>query len=218
MTALTPQQTDEQPETTDDAAPATPLRALRDLVSMALIVIVVFFGVRVFFQPYQVDGASMTPALTSGERLFVNRTAYSHVTMPGIGEFAPFDEPQRGDIIVLESDVTRRDAPYIKRIIGLPGETVTFAEGLVFIDGEPLVEEYIDGAITGCPTSRPCGGSVPEGHVFVLGDNRTDSEDSRLFGPVPMSDIVGKAFFSNWPYEQIGPIPHPDYGELDLES
>ncbi len=52
----------------------------------------------------------------------------------------------------------------------------------------------------------------------MLGDNRTNSEDSRLFGAVPMSDIIGKAFFTNWPYEDFGPIPHPDYGELDLES
>jgi signal peptidase I len=188
----------------------------RDILTMALVVVVVVAGVRLFFQPYEVDGASMAPELASGERLFVNRTAYSTIWLPGLGEVHPFDAPQRGDIVVLESDLTRRDAPYIKRIIALPGETIAFSEGLVFIDGEPLVEDYIAGAITACRGSSECGMTIPEGHVFVLGDNRLDSEDSRSFGPVPMADIVGKAFFSNWPSGEIGPIAHPDYGEFDL--
>lgn len=209
------------PEPVSPPPPRLAARAtsfLKDIVTMLLIVVVVFGVVRLFFQPYQVDGASMAPELASGERLFVNRSAYASLWLPGVGEVHPFDGPRRGDIIVLESDLTRRDAPYIKRIIALPGETISFSEGLVFIDGEPLVEDYIGGAITACRGPLDCGTTVPEGHVFVLGDNRLDSEDSRSFGSVPMEDIVGKAFFSNWPYEEIGPIPHPDYGEFDLSS
>jgi signal peptidase I len=191
---------------------------LRELVPMLLIVLVVFAGVRMFFQPYEVDGASMSPAIANGERLFVNRSAYVHVDLPALGDIYPFSEPQRGDIIVLESDRTSRDAPYIKRIIGLPGETITYTEGIVIVDGEPLVEDYINGAITGCHVPTYCSITVPQGHVYVLGDNRRDSEDSRFFGPVPMEDVVGKAFFSNWPYENIGPIQHPDYGEIRAGS
>lgn len=217
MSLHTDSQEDMSPEPAQKAAPGKPRRVLREVVTMGLIVIVVFFSVRVFFQPYQVDGASMSPALTSGERLFVNRTAYSHLNLPAVGEYYPFDEPQRGDIIVLESDLTRREAPYIKRIIGLPGETVSFTEGIVMINGEPLVEDYIPGAITTCHGAPTCATIVPEGHFYVLGDNRTDSEDSRTFGPVSVDDIVGRAFFSNWPYEEIGLIPHPDYGEMDLD-
>lgn len=185
---------------------------LRDLLPMLLIVLVVFVGVRVFFQPYQVVGASMSPSLIDGERLFVNRTAYTHLELPAIGEINPFSLPQRGDIIVLDSDITRRGGPYIKRIIALPGERITFDEGIVLIDDEPLVEDYIAGAVTLCRNPFYCAISVPEGSVYVLGDNRGDSEDSRYFGPLPIEDIVGRAYFSNWPYKGIGPISNPDYG------
>jgi signal peptidase I len=185
---------------------------------MVLIVAVIFFGVRMFMQPYQVEGASMTPYLANGERVFVNRAAYMHLDLTTLwhvlpGEAYPFSKPQRGDIIVLDSDQTSQDDQYIKRIVGLPGETVAFSEGLVFIDGEPLVEDYIDGAITGCRLDQFCSVTVPDGYVFVLGDNRTNSEDSRIFGAIPQSDIVGKAIFSNWPFDKLGPIHHPDYGE-----
>jgi signal peptidase I len=209
------------PQPTDQ--PGTrPLRhyaaLLRDLLPMVLIVVVVFAGVRVFFQPYQVVGASMSPALVDGERLFVNRTAYTHLELPAIGEVYPFNTPQRGDIVVLESAITGREGPYIKRIIALPGETITFTEGIVLIDGEPLVEDYIDGAITRCGVRPTCAMTVPDGFFYVLGDNRTDSEDSGRFGPVPMEDIVGRAYFSNWPYDGIGPISNPDYGDLSSDS
>lgn len=197
----------------------------RDILQMILILVIVLTAARTFFLPYQVDGGSMSPSLADGERIFVNRTAYSTITpgkvaniLPGVnladdGGLHPFSEPERGDIIVLESDLTRNNSPYIKRIIGLPGETVTFDKGIVFVDGEPLVEDYIPGATSGCRPWQHCRVRVPAGSVYVLGDNRTDSEDSRTFGPIPTEDIVGKAYFSNWPYEEIGPIHLPDYGE-----
>jgi signal peptidase I len=198
--------------------PQQRFRLLRELIPMLLIVLVVFAGVRMFFQPYEVDGASMSPTIANGERLFVNRSAYVHVDLPALGDIYPFSEPRRGDIIVLESNRTSRDASYIKRVIGLPGETITYTEGIVIVDGEPLVEDYINGAITGCHVPTYCSITIPQGHVYVLGDNRRDSEDSRFFGPVPMGDVVGKVFFSNWPYEDIGPIQHPDYGEIRAGS
>lgn len=200
---------------------------LRDIAQMLLVLVIVFTAARTFFLPYQVDGASMSPSLSDGEHIFVNRTAYSTINLtrianvlPGVdppvdGGLHPFSEPQRGDIIVLESDLTAKDSPYIKRIIGLPGETVTFDKAIVFVDGKPLVEDYIPGAISECQPWQFCSVTVPEASVYVLGDNRGDSEDSRTFGPIPDEDIVGKAWFSNWPYEEIGPISHPDYGEAD---
>lgn len=200
---------------------------LRDILQMLLILVLVFTAARTFFLPFQVEGASMSPSLTNGERIFVNRTAYSSINikqianvLPGVNladdaGLYPFSEPQRGDIIVLESDQTTNGSPYIKRIIGLPGETVTFSQGIVFVDGEPLVEDYIPGAMTHCQLWHYCHVTVPEGFVYVLGDNRTDSEDSRTFGAIPNEDIVGKAYFRNWPYEEIGPIHHPNYGEVN---
>lgn len=200
------------------STPRHRFRLLREFLPMLLIVLIVFGGVRIFFQPYEVDGASMAPAISNGERLFVNRSAYAHIDLPVFGDIHPFNEPQRGDIVVLDSGRTSRDASYIKRIIGLPGETITYTEGIVMIDGEPLVEDYIDGAITQCHIPAYCSITIPQAHVYVLGDNRTDSEDSRFFGPIPMDDVIGKAFFSNWPYENIGPIHHPDYGEIRAGS
>lgn len=210
----------------DTAASPTPVmsmprhrfRLLREFLPMLLIVLIVFGGVRIFFQPYEVDGASMAPAISNGERLFVNRSAYTHLDLPVLGDIYPFSGPQRGDIVVLDSGRTSRDASYIKRIIGLPGETITYTEGIVVIDGEPLVEDYIDGAITRCHIPAYCSITIPQGHVYILGDNRMASEDSRFFGPIPVEDITGKAFFSNWPYEDIGPIQHPDYGEIRAGS
>ncbi|MGI8485066.1 MAG: signal peptidase I [Thermomicrobiales bacterium] len=195
----------------------------REIMELLLIVLIVFGGTRLFLLPYQVDGASMTPYLANGEHLFVNRTAYTHIDLndiinvlpgedrQGTNEFYPFSQPQRGDVIVLTPPVASKD-PYVKRVIGLPGETVTFYDGLVFINGEALTESYIKGAITTCRHGQWCAVAVPMDSVYVLGDNRTNSSDSRVFGPVHESSIIGKAIFSNWPLNKLGPIEHPDYG------
>lgn len=197
-------------------------RLMRDLVQIVVIVVIVFAGLRAFALPYRVDGSSMRPYLIDGERLFVSQTAYAHVDLSGIwnllpGEdrdgsvdIYPFSEPERGDIIVLEPPAVSSE-PYIKRVIGLPGERITFAHGLVFVNGEALTEDYIDGAITGCEHTPFCAVTVPPGRVFVLGDNRLNSTDSRVFGTIPYDHIVGKAIFSNWPFETLGPIDHPHY-------
>ncbi len=197
----------------------------RELIELCLIVIVVFVGMRMFLLPYQVDGASMTPYLSNGERLFVNRTAYAHIDLNAVldllpgekhidtNEFYPFSAPQRGDVIVLTPPTTSKE-PYVKRIIGLPGETIAFHEGRVYVNGQPLAESYIDGAITYCYYGRWCSLKVPDDSVYVLGDNRMNSSDSRVFGPVKESAIIGKVIFSNWPPDKIGPITHPDYGKL----
>ena len=211
----------------EEATPAPRRRGLlRELVELGVIVLVVVTVVRLFLQPYAVEGASMEPAFESGDRIFVNRTAYTDVGDHALWDLLPWAErgaddhvylfgpPARGDIVVIASDQTRTREQYIKRVVGLPGETVSFREGLVLIDGEPLVEDYIPGAITECQTARQfCDVTVPAEHVYVLGDNRTNSEDSRSFGPIPYDDIVGKAIFTNWPADAIGPIRHPDYGE-----
>jgi signal peptidase I len=122
----------------------------------------------------------------------------------------PFHPPERGDIIVFNPP-TVSDKPYIKRVIGLPGETITIADGFVYVNGVKLDEPYIDGAITECNRSKCDPVTVAEGSVFVLGDNRRNSSDSRIFGPIKVDSIIGKAWITYWPFSDFGLVPHFDY-------
>jgi signal peptidase I len=184
-------------------------RAVREVVETLLLAALIFFLVRLVVLNFRVDGESMLPNLDDGEMLLVNRNAYQYYDIGG-NRYYPFDPPERGDVIVFDPP-TGSDKPYIKRIIGLPGEEVTFDEGNVFIDGEPLPEDYIQDR-TGCRArSENCDVVVPEGYVYVLGDHRSNSSDSRVFGPVPVGNIVGKAWFAYWPVGDVGFVPHESY-------
>jgi signal peptidase I len=208
------------------STPASPYRFVREIVETVLLALVIYLGVRMVVLPYEVEGASMSPNLFNHERLMVNRLAYAHYDSNHFwnllpwedreGEHVvyPFGQPERGDIIVFNPP-TPSVKPYVKRVIGLPGETITFRNGYVYVDGERLDEEYIDGPITGCerPQHRYCEVTVPEGHIFVLGDNRDNSSDSRYFGVVSIDAIIGEAVFTNWPLDAIGPVPDVDYDE-----
>ena len=194
---------------------------LREILETALIALVIFVGVRMLVLNFRVDGSSMFPNLHDGDMLLVNRNAYESFDLytfvdwiPGIEhadakEFKPFDDPARGDVIVFDPPVAS-SKPYIKRIIGLPGETVEIRDGNVYIDGELLEESYIDAGITEC--TRECEPwVVPEGEIFVLGDNRQNSSDSRVFGPVPIDAVLGRAWVIYWPVGDIGTLDHADY-------
>jgi signal peptidase I len=177
--------------------------------------------VRLVVLNFRVDGESMTPNLQNEQMLLVNVNAYRHFDLnnlvPGRGgqepqEVWPFGKPERGDIIVF-NPTPDAEQPYIKRVIGLPGEHVTFQDGYVYINGERLEESYIDGALTRCRQSDECDVVVSPDHVYVLGDNRTNSTDSRIIGEVPLSNIVGKAWLSYWPLDLFGFVPHYEYVE-----
>lgn len=198
-------------------------RGASELVRTVLLAAIVFVGARTVVLPYEVEGASMTPNLHDRERVLVNRTVYFHFDvnrwidwLPGVDakgtrEIYPFHPPQRGDVIVLDPPVNTSQ-PYIKRVIGLPGESIGFEGGYVYIDGVKLDEPYINGAITECERGPNCAiDKIPEGYVYVLGDNRDNSSDSRVFGLVKIEDIVGKAWFTNWPLTDIGLVPHYTY-------
>ncbi len=206
----------------DQPTPSTPRprrRALREVVQTLLLAVGMYVAVQFFVLPYEVDGASMDPRLHNGDRLLVNRNAYVHFDandlwnlIPGVeregdAKIYPFHAPERGDVIVFNPPQAS-DKPYIKRVIGLPGERVTFRNGYVFVDGEQLDESYIDGPMTRCSRgSEHCNlGPIPDGHVFVLGDNRKHSQDSRAFGLVAVDRIIGQAFFVNWPPDDLGPL------------
>jgi len=202
---------------------------VREVLETVLLAAVIFVGVRLLVLNFRVDGQSMTPNLHDREMLLVNRNAYLNVDLnavidwlPGIerdGEWVvyPFDPPERGDIVVFDPPdppVSGGDKPYIKRVIGLPGETVEIRGGSIFIDGQQLDESYLPGASTSCGR-RGCDPiTVPEGHVYVLGDNRDNSSDSRFFGAVPVDAIVGKAWLTYWPVEDFGLVPHEDYAGI----
>jgi len=164
------------------------LSEFAEAVLPALVIVValnVFLG-----QTRRVDGLSMEPSLENNQRIIMEKITYR------------FHPPRRGDIVVL----LRPDGPYeyplIKRVIGLPGETIEIRDGAVLIDGEPLREPYLDQSTLGYV--QPV--HIPDRHVFVLGDNRASSNDSRTFGAVAWEDILGKAWFRYWPPEAIGLI------------
>jgi signal peptidase I len=191
-------------------------RAVREVVETLLLAALIFFLVRLVVLNFRVDGESMLPNLDDGEMLLVNRNAYEFVDISD-NRYYPFDPPKRGDVIVFDPP-TGSDKPYIKRVIGLPGEEVTFGDGHVFINGEQLPEDYIQDRTTCRPArSDYCDVVVPEGDVFVLGDHRSNSSDSRVFGPVPVGNIVGKAWFSYWPVNDVGFVPHEAYTDTGTE-
>jgi signal peptidase I len=115
--------------------------------------------------------------------------------------------PERGDVLVFHNP-NNVEEDYIKRIIGLPGDTVEIHDGTVFINGQPLIEEY---PINEIPQGQSYGPIVIEpDHLFVMGDNRPQSQDSRVFGQLPEDLIVGKAWVRVWPFNEFGIIQHYD--------
>ncbi len=138
-------------------------------------------------QATRVYGQSMEPNLHSDQRLVVEKLSYN------------FHIPQRGDIVVLKVP-DAGSGLLIKRIIGLPGEKVEIKDGRVHINDRPLEEPYLSHQSQRDMTAIV----VPPEHVFVLGDNRGFSNDSRSFGTVPLDHVVGRAWFSYWPLDQIG--------------
>jgi signal peptidase I len=204
---------------------ATPRRrsAMWEIVETLVLALLIFVAVRSVVLNFRVDGLSMEPTLDSGQMLLVNRQVYFHfdsnrvlnwipfVDREGENIIYPFHPPQRGDIVVLHPPVDQ-GKPYIKRIIGLPGERIAIRDGAVYINGERLEENYLNGITTSW------GGSVgheditiPDGRVFVMGDNRNNSTDSRIFGTIEIDEIIGKAWVSYWPSDRISILSTPDY-------
>jgi signal peptidase I len=167
------------------------VRLVREVLETVLPAILIALLINVFIgQATRVEGQSMEPNLHSDQRLVVEKVSYR------------FHGPQRFDIVVLKLP-SQGDELLIKRVVGLPGETVEIREGLIYINGEPLDEPFANGDTRPGRNERIM---VPPLHVFVLGDNRNHSNDSRSFGPVPIENIVGRAWVSYWPPEEVGPV------------
>lgn len=179
------------------------LRLVRDV----FLIIVVFILVGVFFvQPVVVDGSSMLPQLHDGERLLVNKFVYYDIKSVGFGHL------ERGDIVVFWNP-NEPSKSFVKRLIGLPGETVEVRDGKVYINGTELNEPYLSTEHNRTMPSFPPE-EVKKHYYYVMGDNRDNSMDSRYIGLVPEKYIYGRAFFRYWKPQNIGLIQQGRYPEL----
>ncbi len=177
---------------------------------MLAIAIAVAFVVKAFVaQAFFIPSESMYPQLTEGDRVVVSRVAYD-LHDPRRGDIVVFDSPEPaakadkrsfpvriiGDVLETVALKEPDETELIKRVIGLPGETVEAIGGTVYIDGRPLVEPYLaPGVVTADFGPEP----VPEGRLWCMGDNRGNSRDSRVIGSIPMENIVGRAIARVWP-------------------
>ena len=184
------------------------LSQLSETLEVIALAILMFLAVRAVGQNFIVDGESMLPTFENNELLIVNRLAYVSVDLawiPGVDEheWRPFGEPEVGDVVVFAfpGDL---DRDFIKRIIAREGQTVAIQNGVVIVDGVPLDEPYIGGPWNGDFAEQV----VPEGMLFVMGDNRENSFDSRSWGWLPESLVVGRADIRYWPFDQIGLVDH----------
>jgi signal peptidase I len=163
--------------------PRPPRPAWLDLLQTAVLAFLLAFLIRTFVvESYQVSGFSMYPTLKNSERVLVNKLAYV------------FGQPETGQIIVFQSPVIPSE-DWIKRVIGVPGDTLYVKHGTVYIDGRRLKEPYVKNNLS--YNYAPI--KIPPGYLFVLGDNRPYSYDSRYFGLLKESRVVGEAFMVWWP-------------------
>lgn len=178
------------------------MKILREVVITVLIAAAVFACLRLTVQSYTVFMSSMEPNFQEGECIMVNKLAYRS------------SKPQRGEVIIFNPPF-ESPHPFIKRIIGLPGETVEIKDGKVFINGTPLEEKYIPTP----PNYTIRAQEVPEDQYFVLGDNRNSSNDSHTGWTVPRDNIIGKAWFVYWPPSKWGVVKHYSYpGLVSIEG
>lgn len=199
----------EQTETLESGAqnPRKPKNEVLEWIKAIAIALVLVILIRwLLFKPFIVDGPSMQPNFHTGERVIVNEILYD------------IRSPQRGEVIVFHVPSEGRD--FIKRVIAVAGDTVKVEGDVVTVNGEVVNETYIQDAIDAAhsnnalynnkdfPNEKFTDGTVPEGHVFVMGDNRSDSTDSRMIGYVPLGDIVGRADLIFWPIKDISLINH----------
>lgn len=165
-------------------------RFILDLLETVGLAVILFLAINTLSARVRVDGFSMLPTLQDGEFVLVNKIAYR------VGA------PARGDIIVFRSK-TVADLDLVKRVIGLPGDTLEVRNGKVMLNGQVLSEVYINAAPNYSGTWK-----VPDGYLFVLGDNRNDSSDSHQWGYLPLQNIIGKGLLIYWPPPNWAMIDH----------
>ena len=157
------------------------------LIAIGLALVIIVF----LYQPVKVEGTSMAPLLSDQERIFINKFVYR------------FEAIHRGDVVVFWYPLDRSKS-FIKRVIALPGETVTIRQGVVTVNGTVVPEPYVPPQYEDVSDFGPT--RVPADSYFVMGDHRISSNDSRVFGPVPSQFIYGRAVFAYWPVDHFGSL------------
>jgi len=170
---------------------------LQGIVAIAAVLVMIYLFI---MSPQEVSGHSMEPNFQNGDYILTNKIVYK------------LSEPERGDIVIFKSPANK-DIDYIKRVIGLPGESVELREQHFYINDQLLDEpyEYNKPVYGGSFLQEGVPITVPDGMYFVSGDNRPGSSDSREFGCIPVEDFIGKAILRYWPTTSIGIIPKPAY-------
>jgi signal peptidase I len=185
----------------DEHVHSSAKRSAREFKGWAIAIVlavIIAFLVRMFvFEAFIVDGQSMEPNFHTNERVMVNKIVYS------------LHDPERGEVIVLH--VPSRHSDFIKRVIAVGGDEVRVQGDTVTVNGKPITEPYIAQAVAAAkqqntayninnfPSTEVPNDKVPEGYVFVMGDNRSHSQDSRMIGYIPLSDVIGRADLIFWP-------------------
>jgi signal peptidase I len=184
--------------TPDPSGPTATHRRARIVIEWGVILVVAVLAailIRSFVvQPFFIPSGSMEPTLKVNDRVLVNKLSYD------------FHSVHRGDVVVFHKpadDTTPGITDLIKRVIGLPGETISAQNGQVYINGRPLAEPWLPKGVT-TGTFGPT--VIPDGEYFMMGDNRGDSSDSRIIGPIPKRLFIGKAFLKVWPLTRIGTL------------
>jgi signal peptidase I len=185
-----------------------------ELVQTMILALLIFFAVRTMAQNFKVEGSSMEPGLHDGQYLLVNKAVYFKINMRTLARVLPFihvgDNPERylfhgphrGDVIVFRypNDPSR---DFIKRVIGVPGDTVEIRDGTLLINDKAVPEDFLESSTLGTQYQKT---TVPAAKYFVLGDNRNNSSDSRAWGFVPQENVIGQAMLSYWPFSNFGGV------------
>lgn len=179
------------------------IAAIFDFLQGIVVILAIMVMIYLFvMSPQEINGASMEPTFYNGEYILTNKVMYK------------MRQPKRGDVVIFKSP-RNKEVDYIKRIIGLPGETVELKDNAFYVNGQKVEEPYLE------PGVEIFGGSyleegqevtVPPDMYFVSGDNRPHSADSREFGPIPIEDVIGVAILRYWPFPKAGLVKHPGYG------
>ncbi len=177
------------------------LGCLLELLETLLLALIVFLVVQLYVaQPYQVQQMSMENTLMPNQYVLVDKLT------------PRFDDYRAGDIVIFHPPQgwshDANNTPFIKRVIGVPGDSVDIHDGAVFVNGKALVEPYVFKHQQTQPTdAKTHTWKIGPGELFVMGDHRSDSQDSRSFGPIQTSTVIGRAWIRYWPLEVFGMIP-----------
>jgi signal peptidase I len=190
------------------------LGCLFEIVETLVLTLIIFLVIQNFVaQPYKVQQMSMEHTLEPDQYVLVDKLT------------PRLDVYKRGDIVVFTPPAdwaTADQTPFIKRVIGVGGDNVEIREGLVYVNGTSLEEPYIYADAPGDPQQPTIASQdhwvVPAGELFLMGDHRANSADSRSFGPVPVANIIGRAWLRYWPLNVFGILPTPTHPELDSAS